>query len=272
MLPATVCGPPRIEVPAQPTRVVLAPAPAFRGVRVVMQSRKVPQADVQPAPTTDDSPVKRVLTVPPGSDPVIAAVRENQNEGWEGSVPGPGTATRVTVDGWQQGWLLKGPVKRLDLSYAPDRLYRIALGVGGILLLLLATAALVGRRRRHSTHPPSGSRFIHPLLMVPAGLLGLGVMAGWWALAVSGVAMVVAAVVRRWSDPDVVSWASGLLVAAASVFYWLHPLGSADGWAGTLNAPQLLVAAALGVLLSVDLVGRGMPRFLRRIAGRSTSR
>jgi arabinofuranan 3-O-arabinosyltransferase len=203
---------------------------------------------------------------------VIAAVRENQNEGWEGSVPGPGTATRVTVDGWQQGWLLKGPVKRLDLSYAPDRLYRIALGVGGILLLLLATAALVGRRRRHSTHPPSGSRLIHPLLVVPAGLLGLGVMAGWWALAVSGVAMVVAAVVRRWSDPDVVSWASGLLVAAASVFYWLHPLGSADGWAGTLNAPQLLVAAALGVLLSVDLVGRGMPRFLRRIAGRSTSR
>ena len=73
-------------------------------------------------------------------------------------------------------------------------------------------------------------------------------------------------------DPDVVSWASGLLVAAASLFYWLRPLGSADGWAGTLSAPQLLVAAALGVLLSVDLARGDLPRFLRRIAGRSTTR
>ncbi len=160
----------------------------------------------------------------------------------------------------------------MDLSYAPDRLYRIALGVGGVLLVLLAAAGLVLRRRRPGSDPPVGSRWIPPVPMVVTGLLGLGVIAGWWALVCGAAAAVVTAVVRRRADRDVLSWASGLLVAAASVFYWLRPLGSADGWAGALSAPQLLVAAALGVVLSVDLPRRGMPRFLRRIAGRSTTR
>jgi arabinofuranan 3-O-arabinosyltransferase len=161
-------------------------------------------------------------------------------------------------------------VERVDLSYAPDRLYRIALGGGGILLVLLAAAALA-RRRRSSTDPLLGSRWIHPVPMVVAGLLGLGVIAGWWALVCGAVGVAVAAVARRRADPDLVSWVSGILVAAASVFYWLRPLGSADGWAGTLAAPQLLVAAAVGVLLSVDLAFPNVPRFLRRIRGRSTS-
>jgi arabinofuranan 3-O-arabinosyltransferase len=236
-----------------------------------MRDQPAPEPDVAAAPLSDDSPVRRELTVPAGSDPVIAAVRENQNQGWVASAPGAGTATRVTVDGWQQGWRLRGPVEQLDLTYAPDRLYRIALAVGGILLVLLAAAGLL-RRRRASTDPPTRPRWLHPVPMVVAGLLGLGVMAGWWALACGGVGVAVAVVARRWADRDVVSWLSGLLVAAASLFYWLRPLGSADGWAGTLSAPQLLVAAALGVLLSVDLTRDDVPRFLRRIAGRSTSR
>ena len=166
------------------------------------------------------------------------------------SVPRGGTATRVTVDGWQQGWRLEGPVERVQLTYAPDRLYRIALGVGGDP----APAPGGGRRAAQSAtrfrSPPLGSRSIHPWLMVTGGLLALGVMAGWWALACGAVGRGGGA--RRSGDvltADLVSWASGMLVAAAALFYWQRPLGSADGWAGTLTAPQLLVAAALGVLL-----------------------
>ncbi len=274
MLSATVCGPPSVEIPAQPTRVVLAPAPAFRGLRLVLRSREATRPDVAAASLDDRSPVRRVVTPPSGSDPVIAAVRENQNRGWVASTPGGGTATRVTVDGWQQGWRLQGPVERLELTYAPDRLYRLALGGGAVLLALLAGAAVVLRRsrRRSDTAPPTGPRWIHPMARAAGGLLALGVIAGWWALACGAAGLVVAVVVRRRVDSDFLSWASGLLVAAASLFYWLHPLGSADGWAGTLSAPQLLVAAALGVLLSVDLVRDSPPTFLRRITGRSTSR
>ncbi len=88
MLPATVCGPPRMEVPAQPTRVVLAPAPAFRGVRVVMRNRDVPRPDVPPAALTDDSPVKRVLTVPSGERPGDRGCAREPEPGMGGVGPG----------------------------------------------------------------------------------------------------------------------------------------------------------------------------------------
>ncbi len=82
--------------------------------------------------------------------------------------------------------------------------------------------------------------------------------------------MVLAVALGRRAHADVVPWSGGLLVAAAALFYWQRPLGSSDGWAGVLVAPQLLVAAALGILLSTEL--SGLPRFFRRIAGRSTKR
>ncbi|WP_051552218.1 alpha-(1-_3)-arabinofuranosyltransferase [Nocardioides sp. URHA0020] len=270
ILPARVCGPERIDVAAGDTRVVLAPAPAFRGVRVVMKDRDVPAAVVTPADLSDDSPVSRVLTVPSGTTPTVAAVRENQNSGWEASVPGSGSASPVTIDGWQQGWVLTGPVERLDLTFTPDRLYRWALGVGGLLLVLLLVLAAV-RRTWASDSPPVGPRRLSPVLLAGTGLVALGVMAGSGALlcGAAGVAVVVAT--RRWLDPDWMSWASGLLVALAGAVYWLRPLGSPDGWAGVLVAPQLLVAAALGVLLAVDLDPGPMSRSLKRIIGRSTS-
>ncbi len=271
LLPATVCGPARIEVPAGSTRVVLAPAPAFRGVRVEMVSRPIPEAVVTPADLEEQSPVSRTLEVPPGSDATVANVRENANPGWEATVPGEGTASPVTIDGWQQGWDLDGPVAQMDLTYAPDRLYRIALAVGGLLLLLLAVAAVV--RRRQVPGPAAvGARRVSPVLVAGSGLVALGLMAGWWALASGAAALAVVVAVRRRVDPDWISWAAGVLVAGAAVFYWLRPLGSADGWAGALVVPQLLVAASLGVLLAVDLDGGPAWKSLRRMLGRSTTR
>ena len=64
MLPVTVCGPARIDVPAGSTRVVLAPAPAFRGVQVVMRAGQVTAPEVTPAALSSASPAERELTVP----------------------------------------------------------------------------------------------------------------------------------------------------------------------------------------------------------------
>ncbi|MEO5651390.1 MAG: hypothetical protein ABIN79_07620, partial [Marmoricola sp.] len=272
MLPATVCGPPRIDVAPGSTRVVLAPAPAFRGVRVVMRSRTVAPPAVTPAVLSGASPVERELEVPPSfSEARIAVVRENQSKGWVASVPGPGAADRVTVDGWQQGWQLDGQVERLDLRFVPDRLYRSSLALGGILLVLLLVAGL-WLRRRPGGEPPLGPRQVHPWALALGGVLALGVMAGWVALACGAAAVGATAVVGRRAPSDLVAWLSGIPVAVAALFYWLRPLGSADGWAGSLAAPQLLVAVTLGLLVSTDLSRAGRPRSLRRRAGRSTSR
>ncbi|GEP32857.1 hypothetical protein NSZ01_06250 [Nocardioides szechwanensis] len=268
-LPARVCGPPTVDVPSGSTRVVLSPAPAFRGVRVLMRTGDRPPAIVSPVDLEDDSPVSRVLVLPPGGGAALAAVRENQNEGWVASAPGPGEVTPVTVDGWQQGWQLTGPVERVEISYGPDRWYRAALAVGLLMLALLAALAVV-RRTASGAQPGLRPRRIRPVLLVAGGLLALGLMAGWAALACGAGGVAMAVLLARWGHVDTRSWVAGLLVAAASLYYALRPLGSSDGWAGALGAPQLLVAVALGVLLSVDLEP-GRLRSLRRMAGRSSS-
>jgi arabinofuranan 3-O-arabinosyltransferase len=271
LVPATVCGPPRLDIPAGSTRVVLAPAPAFRGVRLVMLAGVMPSPVVSPATVTDTSPVERELDVPSSGPARIAAVRQNQNTGWVASVRGEGTAASVTIDGWQQGWRLDGPVSRMELRFAPDPLYRGSLAVGGLLLVLLAAAG-VWLRRRPGAQPPLGPRSTSPAVLTVAGVLALGVMAGWLAAACGVAAAVASAVLGRRVSSELVPWLSGLLVAGAALFYWQRPVGSAAGWAGTLSVPQLLVAAALGLLVSTDLVRPGRGTFLRRMAGRSTKR
>ena len=137
---------------------------------------------------------------------------------------------------------------------------------------MLGRLAEGDRRRRPGDEPPLGPRQVHPWVLALGGVLALGVMAGWVALACGAAAVGATAVVGRRAPSDLVAWLSGLPVAGAALFYWLRPLGSADGWAGSLAAPQLLVAVTLGLLVSTDLSRAGRPRSLRRRAGRSTSR
>lgn len=271
MLPARVCGPDELPVAAGETRVLLSPAPAFRGLRLVMTRAPVPASTVQAADLTEESAVSRVLDVPL-PDASITAVRENQNPGWVGSTPDDGTVEPVTVDGWQQGWRLAGHVSQVDLRYAPDRLYRAALAAGGLLLTLLVGLAVL-RRRETSTLPSLRPRALPPLLVGALGLTAYGVIGGWWAFLLGGGACALTVlVVDRWVPRDVAAWASGLLVGSGAVFYWWRPLGSLDGWAGTLLAPQLPVLAGLGVLLALVLGDRRSKTFFQRRAGRSTTR
>ncbi|MFC7497476.1 MULTISPECIES: alpha-(1-_3)-arabinofuranosyltransferase domain-containing protein [unclassified Nocardioides] len=271
LLPARVCGPDELDVEAGDTRVLLSPAPAFRGMRLLMTRSQPPVPTVTPAQLTDESPVARELTLPePGSS--IAAIRENQNPGWVGSTPDDGTIDSVTIDGWQQGWRVDGDVTQVDLRFAPDRLYRGALAVGGSLLVLMVALGIAWRRARSSA-PPVEGRSLPAVLVGACGLATYGVIGGWWAFVAGGAAMVLTAVtVDRWLTRDVAAWLSGLLVGSAGIFYWWRPLGSADGWAGTLVAPQLMVLAGLGVLVALSLDGDRSNRRFQRRAGRSTTR
>ncbi|GAA1960878.1 alpha-(1-_3)-arabinofuranosyltransferase [Nocardioides panacihumi] len=271
LLPTRLCGPEQVDVPTGETRVVLSPAPAFHGMRLVMTRGPAQASTVTPAGLTDDSPVSRTLTIP-GSGASMAAIRENQNPGWSGSAVGGGTVEGVTVDGWQQGWRLDGGVTEVDLRFGPDRLYRAAIGLGAIALVLLAALAFV-RRRPDLPSPAVGSRIVPAPLLGAVGAVTLGVVGGWWAFALGGTALVVTLIVTdRWVRSDAMAWAGGLLVAAAAPFYWWRPLGSAHGWAGTLAAPQLLVFAGLGVMVALTLDGGRSKRLFHRIEGSSTSR
>ncbi len=268
-VPARVCGPALLEVPSGSTRVVLAPAPAFRGEQVVLRSPgAVAAGAARPVDLDDVSPVLRRADLGGGPGGVLA-VAANQNRGWEATA-GDRALEAVTVDGWQQGWRVPAGTGPVRLGFAPDGPYRGALLVGGLLLLGLVAAA--ARLRGGAALAPVGPRRVPAPVLLGAVLLVLGLVAGWWGLACGALGAGVAHVLGRFVRPAAVAWAAAVPLGAAAVVYALRPLGSADGWAGALAAPQLLSALAVGVVVAAELVGVRRPRSLSRIAGRSTTR
>ncbi len=113
---------------------------------------------------------------------------ENFNPGWVAEVDGE-RLQALRVDGWQQAWVLpEGGAVEVQLTYAPQRVYRVllplGLGVSGLLLLgalgLLIAGALGRRRplRRHvdapvpATEPGWPAPVTAPLSGVVAGRAG----------------------------------------------------------------------------------------------------
>ena len=76
------------------------------------------------------------------------AVAQNYNRGWTATLAGE-TLTPIRLDGWQQGYIIPaGLAGVVKMVMAPDRIFRLLLGLGAALLaLLLALALLPGRRK-----------------------------------------------------------------------------------------------------------------------------
>ncbi|CAB4963212.1 unannotated protein [freshwater metagenome] len=270
-VPARACGPTTVELSVPSTRVVITPAPAFRPVRVVLSRPGAAALGTSPTAATlrPGTAVSAELTVAdPGSTSVVA-MRQNVNAGWQARMPDGELATPVTLDGWQQGWRVPGGVESLDVRYAPDRTYRAALLMGALLLLGLLLSTAVPRRR--ASAPPPLSTAVAGWVVPVTGLLALGLMAGWPGVGWGVLGAAVAFLARTRFPASVVALAAGFPLLAAAGVYWWRPLGSVDGWAGALVAPQLLVAASLGAWV-VAGAAHGARRLRHRRDGRSTAR
>jgi arabinofuranan 3-O-arabinosyltransferase len=95
----------------------------------------------------------RSLEIGPGPASVLS-VPENANPGWEARLDGQRLAS-VTVDGWQQAWLVpagSGGLVRLD--FTPDDNYRRNVRVGTIGVLALLVLLVVPRRRNGLVSAP----------------------------------------------------------------------------------------------------------------------
>ncbi|GAA1998621.1 alpha-(1-_3)-arabinofuranosyltransferase [Nocardiopsis rhodophaea] len=127
-------------------------------------------------------------------------VNENFNDGWEATVEGSDDPLEpVRLDGWKQAWQLPaGTHGTVTLSYAPDGIYHLALGVGAVLALLAGVLAL---RRPKKTRPaarlaaavPGRVGRVGRIALVPAGV-GLGL----WVAGASGAAVTGAVLVFVW--------------------------------------------------------------------------
>ncbi|MBJ7340131.1 MAG: DUF3367 domain-containing protein [Mycolicibacterium sp.] len=251
---ATPCGAPTIALPAGQQELVLSPGPAFVADGVQLAGPLafgLPSAPMLPAKTTQWQADHRRVDVTPSDGQRLLVVPESINPGWTAHAADGTALTPITVNGWQQGWILPaGTSGTVTLDFASNTTYRVGL-FGGLALLplLLALAFLPGRRE------PSSAEAARPWRPGPVGVAAAVLAVGFLVSGVVGVVVVGTAIgVRRLlrsrpqtSDRVVLgAAASGLILAGATLSR--YPWRSVDGYIGHAWGVQLLALISVAAL------------------------
>jgi arabinofuranan 3-O-arabinosyltransferase len=220
-------------------------------VRVTSLPAKIQPADRIEATSGTWEPTHRTVRVAARAEPALLVVRENTNPGWEATLDGT-PLRRVTVDGWQQGYLLpRGGAGVVELVYGPDGTYRWALLLGALTVLTVVCFAVFPWRARRLGSVGSASAGGVPVTAL--GAIALVLATGWWGIGVAGVVSVVA-LIARGSDRIPARWGVAvreLVVAGAVLAAGLMLAGSpwpSPGYNAGSRVVQLLCVVPLAVL------------------------
>lgn len=256
---ASACQSRPIALPAGQQELLISPGPSFfvDGVALAAPGSR----DLRPAPTAPArigqwGPDRREIDVTASDRDRILVVPESRNPGWVAHASGGGDLKPITVNGWQQGWVIpagtSGPV---TLTFPSNAAYRVGLFGGLGLLPILALLALLPIRRPRAGEP------VHPWQPRPVVLGGLAVAAG---AVISGVAGAVVAalalgaryLLRQRPRPlemmTVGTCAAGLIVAGAALSR--YPWRSVDGYVGHSPWVQLPALIAVAMLAASTVV------------------
>lgn len=207
---------------------------------------------------TAAEPADSALGVP------IVNLRHNANPGWASTRP---TDQAVTVNGWQQGFIVTEETAPVNAVFGPEQRYRLLLGVGALGPVLVAAIALRSRRERHERDISARSATAPWLVFVLSAMAAIAMVAGGWGIAVA----VAGAVIVRWGEPHGVSSKAVVAIGfmTAIVMYTLWPWGHGSQWAGNWMWPHYLAVFVMGVLVSSEAFSRDRPY---RMAGNSIQR
>lgn len=251
---AAPCQAGPIALPAGQQELIVSPGAAFvvDGVQLVGPlGRELPTAPTTAVTTAAWKSDRREVEVPASETSRILVVPESINPGWTASTADGATLAPVTVNGWQQGWVLPaGTSGTVTLSFASNSLYRAGI-IGGLALLpVLLLLALVPARR-----PPPELQAPRPwqpnAIVAGAAVLAVGgVIAGFAGVVVFGAALGVAYLLRNRAelrDAVAVGTSGGGLILAGAVLSQ-NPWRSVDGYAGHSWVVQLLALISVAAL------------------------
>ena len=264
---AKPCQTPAITLPAGEQELVISPGPAFvaDGVQLAGPlAATVPSAPMTPTRTTRWSADEREVDVSGSAAPRVLIVPESINPGWTAH-SADGTALRaVTVNGWQQGWVVPaGTSGTIALEFTSNTPYRIGLFGGLALLPVLMLLALLPVRRRPAADlaarpsRPRAATVGTALVIVGFGVSGV-VGAVVVALAI-GVRYLLRARPRLSDRVTLGATAVGLTVAGAVLSQ--YPWRSVDGYIGHAWGVQLLALISVAALAAslVEFAPRHSP-------------
>jgi arabinofuranan 3-O-arabinosyltransferase len=253
------CDADPIALPAGQQELVVSPGPQFVVDGAELSSPiTAPSALAAPATTGTWGPSRREVQVPAAATPRVLVVPESRNPGWVARGSTGNRLTPLTVNGWQQAWVVPaGTSGTITLTFAPNALYQVGLAGGLALLPLLALLAWWPPRRR-CTDPAAPPWTPGRWAAVPVLAAGF-VIAGWGGLAVFVAALALRWVLRRHpARRDAVTlWlsAGGLILAGAALSR--HPWRSVDGYAGHSAWVQLLALISLAAVAASTVHNSG---------------
>ncbi|MDY6996634.1 MAG: discoidin domain-containing protein, partial [Actinomycetota bacterium] len=266
-IPARPCRDEPITLPVGQQELLISPGPGLivDGVQLATPlTGQLRTASTVPARTGTWTNDHRDVEMSAASTARVLVVPESVNPGWTATAGDGAPLSPITVNGWQQGWVVPaGAAGPVTMSFASNTTYRAGL-IGGLALLpVLALLAFVPGRRGRSPGPP-----VAPW-QPPAALLGSATVA--MAAVVSGLAgaMVAGAAVavghllgrreRLWRTSLTATAAGGLILAGAVLSQ--NPWRSVDGYVGHSAGVQLLaLLSVVAVAVSVAVPAqRGAP-------------
>ena len=259
-LKATICEGPfpvpnetlnPIPLPEGRQDIVVDPGAAFVVDGVRLRTMPVPATSPtssapQAAETTAWDADHREITVGDSDEDRLIVVPESNNSGWRATSGGQDLKP-VTVNGWQQGWIVPAGISgTVTLAYPSDTWYRLGIFGGLFLLIPLLFFAF---RRSSSTTDGAPTPWRSRVLGMAALAVAVTVIAGLGGIVTTAVVAVGAVLANRRFGPDatakslVVVAGLGTLLATAllSKGPWRHP----DGYIGHSSLIQLAALVAL---------------------------
>jgi arabinofuranan 3-O-arabinosyltransferase len=214
-----------------------------------------PSATATPVDTGPWTADRREVRVPGSVTARVLVVPESVSQGWTARAPNGSALKPITVNGWQQGWVIPADTAgTVTLTFDSNTPYRIGLAGGLALLPVLVLLALLPVRRQRDNQPvrPWSPGPWAVGAVVAAGLLIAGV-AGALVFAAATAGLYALRDRRRWSKAVAVGGtASGLILSAAALSR--HPWRSVDGYAGHSAGVQLLALVSVGLLAASVVV------------------
>jgi arabinofuranan 3-O-arabinosyltransferase len=253
-IPAKPCQAGPIALPAGQQELIISPGAAFvvDGVQLVGPlGRELITAPTDPVKIGTWRSDHREVDVPASQAPRILVVPESINPGWTARTRDGTRLTPVTVNGWQQGWVVPpGTSGTVTLHFGSNAVYRAGIAGGLALLPILLLLALVPARR--PPRPADPARPWQPgTVATSVAVVAVGaVVSGVAGVIVVGAALGVRYVLRNRTgllDGITVGVSAGGLILAGTVLSQ-NPWRSVDGYAGHSPSVQLLALISVGAL------------------------
>lgn len=264
-VPARPCRTEPIALPAGQQELLISPGPSLivDGVQLA-----TPRAAEITSATTSSVTVdrwdndRREVALEQADTARILVVPESASPGWIARGADGTVLTSVTVNGWQQGWVVPaGPAGTVTLEFASNATYRAAL-IGGLALLPLLLALTVVPMRGPGTPTPA-TRPWHPgqVAVSAAIAVAAGIISGVFGVLVAAVGIGLRYLLRRRQELrdriTVGTAAFGLILAGAALSQ--NPWRSVDGYVGHSAGVQFLaLLSVVAVAVStVSFTGSG---------------